>query len=73
MDDPSRDDQGPTVLAWSLPLYAIAVIVYSVRIGSRLYPKYALTAADYAISFSFVRTCPSPPPRLYRPGTAVSR
>jgi hypothetical protein len=42
------------MLASFIPLFAVASIVYVARISTRLYPKYALTAADYAITVAMV-------------------
>jgi len=37
-----------------LPLFGLALIVYAIRIWSRLRPKYNMTAADYAITIAMV-------------------
>ncbi|KAK3373094.1 hypothetical protein B0T24DRAFT_249764 [Lasiosphaeria ovina] len=56
---PASDNKGPTLLASVFALYAIALIVYVVRVWSRLSPKFALTAADYAITVSLLAKCAS--------------
>ena len=47
-------DRGPMLLATVCTLHAVAVVVYLIRLWSRLTPKYALTAADYNITISMV-------------------
>lgn len=47
-------DRGPELLASIWTLYGITLIVFAIRIGSRLTPKFALTAADYTITVALV-------------------
>ena len=51
--DPA-DNHGPMLLASSLPFYGLALICFVFRIGSRLYPKFSLTAADYTCAIAMV-------------------
>ncbi|KAK0652537.1 hypothetical protein B0T16DRAFT_406357 [Cercophora newfieldiana] len=45
---------GHRALAICLPLFAVAVIVYAVRIWTRIRPKSRLNAADYTITVAFI-------------------
>jgi len=45
---------GPRTLAVILPLFAISLAVYTVRIWTRARPKLRLNAADYTISIAMV-------------------
>jgi len=53
-DQPASDNKGPALLASVYSLHAIALIVYFVRLWTRLVPKFAMTAADYTITVSLV-------------------
>ncbi|KAK5659459.1 hypothetical protein OQA88_660 [Cercophora sp. LCS_1] len=44
----------PILLGFILPLYALTLIVYTLRIYTRLTPKYALTLPDWMISIAFL-------------------
>ncbi|KXX74010.1 hypothetical protein MMYC01_210664, partial [Madurella mycetomatis] len=44
---------GYRTLAVLVPLYALALIAYAVRIWTRIRPKYRLNAADYTITVAF--------------------
>jgi len=46
---------GIRALAVLVPLFAVALAVYSVRIWTRIRPKNRLNAADHAITVAFVR------------------
>ncbi|GAB1317803.1 Rhodopsin domain-containing protein [Madurella fahalii] len=50
----SEDDRGPALLATVWALQGITLVVYAIRIRSRLTPKFALTAADYMITMSLI-------------------
>ncbi|KAK3358817.1 hypothetical protein B0T25DRAFT_493950 [Lasiosphaeria hispida] len=50
---PPDNSVGPATLAVVVPLFALATIVYSVRIWTRMRPKYRLNAADYTITIAF--------------------
>ncbi|KAK1759070.1 hypothetical protein QBC47DRAFT_436573 [Echria macrotheca] len=56
---PASDNKGPALLGVGYALHTIALVVYSTRLWSRLRPKYALTAADYAISVAIIAKCTS--------------
>jgi len=45
---------GPRTLAVVLPLFAISLAVYTVRIWTRARPKSRLNAADYTVSVAMV-------------------
>lgn len=47
---PPNDNLAPVHLAIVLPLYAVAVIVWSLRTWTRVYPRFAMTAPDYLIT-----------------------
>jgi len=51
---PPDESQGPMLMGSVLPLFGLALIVYAIRIWSRLRPKYNMTAADYAITIAMV-------------------
>ncbi|KAK0726921.1 hypothetical protein B0T26DRAFT_108689 [Lasiosphaeria miniovina] len=53
-DLPPNDSVGPRLLAVLVPLFAVALVLYAVRIWSRLRPKPRLTAADYMITVAQV-------------------
>ncbi|KXX77649.1 hypothetical protein MMYC01_205976 [Madurella mycetomatis] len=50
----SDDDRGPALLASIWTLQGITLIVFAIRIWSRLTPKFALTAADYTITVALI-------------------
>ncbi|KAK0720973.1 hypothetical protein B0H67DRAFT_486037 [Lasiosphaeris hirsuta] len=50
---PPDKSVGPATLAVLVPLFALATIVYSIRIWTRMRPKYRLNAADYTITIAF--------------------
>ena len=43
------------MLAALAPLFAVAIIVYVVRVWTRMRPKNRLNAADHAVTVAFVR------------------
>jgi len=43
------------MLAALVPLFAVAIVVYVVRIWTRMRPKNRLNAADHTITVAFVR------------------
>ncbi|KAK0710821.1 hypothetical protein B0H67DRAFT_265765 [Lasiosphaeris hirsuta] len=45
---------GLATLAVVVPLFTLAIIVYSIRIRTRMRPKYRLNAADYTITIAFL-------------------
>ena len=47
---PPDENIAPTHLAIVLPFYAIAVLVWSLRIWTRLWPRFTMTATDYLIT-----------------------
>ncbi|KAK0725103.1 hypothetical protein B0H67DRAFT_569580 [Lasiosphaeris hirsuta] len=51
---PTDDDKGPMLLATVHSLHTIVIVVYLIRLWSRLRPKFALTAADYTITIALV-------------------
>ncbi|KAK3348932.1 hypothetical protein B0T25DRAFT_546830 [Lasiosphaeria hispida] len=51
---PADDNKGPMLLATVHSLHALVVVVYLIRLWSRLRPKFALTAADYTITAALV-------------------
>jgi len=57
---PPNDTVGPEVLYELFPLFGLAVLVWAIRIWSRVRPKLRLTAADYTITIAVVRPRPSP-------------
>lgn len=58
MDDaskyPASDNRGPLLLVSAYILHAITITVFTIRLWSRLRPKFALTAADYTITVAVV-------------------
>ena len=52
---------GTRTLTVLYPLFAVALLVYSVRMWSRMRPKLRLNASDYTVTIAFVNT---PPPGL---------
>ncbi|KAK4108847.1 hypothetical protein N656DRAFT_771555 [Canariomyces notabilis] len=48
----ASDNKGPMLMATLWTLHAITLIAFSVRLWSRLRPKFALTAADYTITIA---------------------
>jgi hypothetical protein len=60
-DQPASDNKGPALLASVYSLHAIALIVYFVRLWTRLVPKFAMTAADYTITIALVSPRVPPP------------
>lgn len=53
---PANTSRGPLLLASAFTLHAITIIVYLIRLYSRLTPRFALTAADYTITVAVVRS-----------------
>ena len=49
---PPDDNLAPTHAAIVIPLFAVAVLVWSVRIYTRLWPRFTMTAADYLITIA---------------------
>lgn len=47
---PPNDNVAPVHLAIILPFYAVAVIVWSLRTWTRVWPRFAMTATDYLIT-----------------------
>lgn len=45
---------GYRTLAVLMPVYALALVAYAVRIWTRIRPKYRLNAADHTITVAFV-------------------
>lgn len=56
---PAHETKGPMLMASIWSFHMVAVVVYCIRLWSRLTPKYALTAADYTISVALVARCVS--------------
>jgi hypothetical protein len=59
----ASDNKGPMLMATLWTLHAITLIAFSVRLWSRLRPKFALTAADYTITIAVVGFLPTEHPR----------
>lgn len=57
---PPDDTIGPMVLEILFPMFALAVLVWAIRIGSRLSPKIRLTSADLMITIALVSPIDSP-------------
>jgi hypothetical protein len=47
---PPDENIAPVHLAIVLPFYAVAVLVWSLRIWTRVWPRFAMTATDYLIT-----------------------
>lgn len=52
---------GTRALEILVPLWAFALVVYAVRIWTRIRPKYRLNAADYTVSIAMVGLSPPIP------------
>ena len=52
---PAHETRGPLLLGSAYGLHAITIIVFLIRLYSRLTPRFALTAADYTITIAVVR------------------
>lgn len=51
---PASDNRGPMLLVSAYVLHTITIVVFVIRLYSRLVPKFALTAADYMITIAVV-------------------
>jgi hypothetical protein len=51
---PANDDKGPAVLASVWVFHAVVVVVYVLRVWSRLTSRAGLTAPDYTITVALV-------------------
>ena len=49
-----HDSLGPRAQAILLPLFIVAILVFSVRIYTHVVPAYKLDASDYTISAAVV-------------------
>lgn len=58
---PASTNRGPLLLESAFTLHAITIIVYLIRLWSRLTPRFALTAADYTITVAVVGAELPPP------------
>jgi len=52
---PAHETRGRLLLGSAYGLHAITIIVFLIRLYSRLTPRFALTAADYTITIAVVR------------------